>query len=194
MNTHTRTLSLSLSEYLSDSRVVFIGSLLSLSYSPVYDSMSLVVWLCVYALLLKDAAISAQNFFHGKKPYVGYANCTLRYAAETIRFLSEREDIDWMPVVYEELLRDPVQPVADVLAFYGISQDAHAYRSAEKAYADLKVDRVKSLGMVLRSGTHHHDAEIIASAFARASWKLWYARIVEDAVECTKHAHQSRYA
>jgi hypothetical protein len=136
----------------------------------------------------KDTAVSAKRYFVHRTNFQpdAYANCSLRYAMEAVQFFSRREQIEWMPIVYEDLLVDPAPIVAQVLLFYGVTQSsARAIRAANRAVGDVREDNERSLQRVHRNGTHHHGDEEETASHTTNLWKFWYARTVDAAFACS---------
>jgi Arc/MetJ family transcription regulator len=91
-----------------------------------------------------------------------------------------------MPLVYEDLLRDPVTVISGVLRFYGL-EDTSLYveLAVQKAIDDLQRDKERSLQQVHRRGGHRHQNEERQSDHTMRMMQQWYEHVVQAAHRCS---------
>jgi hypothetical protein len=137
----------------------------------------------------QDTSVSAKRYFQGRQAHFSagaYSNCSLRYAMDTVHFFSRNPRIQWMPLVYEELLKSPASAIADVLLFYEVTHDRQAaLLAADRAVQELKEDREHSLRLVYNTGTHRHQDEDRQDERSMRMLQRAYAHLVREARACS---------
>mmetsp|Transcript_5986 Transcript_5986/g.15201 ORF Transcript_5986/g.15201 Transcript_5986/m.15201 type:complete len:380 (+) Transcript_5986:106-1245(+) len=136
-----------------------------------------------------DTAVSALHYYQGRVKFplvLPYTNCTIRYLSDTIRTFSSLDNIEWMPLVYEDVIRSPVAQISNVLRFY----EFEAKRAEEAVRRVIEIDPLewKAVRRVFRQASgavHTHDDEQPLSPHNTRVVQLWYSELIRAAHLCS---------
>jgi len=125
--------------------------------------------------------LSASNFATDE----AYTNCTLRCRFDRTKTFSALENVEWMPLVYEDLLASPSVFISKVQTFYGF-EDETRIQTATQRVAEQDATEWKALRRVIvHDSTHDHDNEEPPSKYNTLMLDRWYRQLITAARVCS---------